>query len=128
MSSPATILVVDDNAPQRYSLCRALTEEGFIVVEVASGVEALLKAREPPDLVLLDVRLPDIDGLEVCRRLKADPSTSKIPVVMISANEQNGSVVTAALQLGALGFLFIPVKTSELVTVIRGSLARTSIR
>jgi len=60
--------------------------------------DAILRAHERSDLVLLDVRLPDINGLEVCRRRKADPVTSDIPVVIISASEQNSSVVNAALQ------------------------------
>lgn len=78
------ILVVDDDAAGRYVVARLLRQERFAVHEAADGREALACVRARPDLVVLDVNLPDIDGFEVCRRIKADPATA-VPVVMISA-------------------------------------------
>jgi CheY-like chemotaxis protein len=67
----ATLLVVDDTPASRYATSRVLRGAGFTVLEAASGQEALTLAQQGPDLVVLDVNLPDIDGFEVCRRLRA---------------------------------------------------------
>lgn len=68
------ILVVDDYDAGRYATTRTLTSAGYAVIEAATGAEALQKVKEAhPDLVILDVNLPDIDGFEVCQRIKADP-------------------------------------------------------
>ena len=75
-----TILVVDDNEAERYYVARVLRKAGFEVTEAGTGQEALRLAGEVPDLVTLDVRLPDLSGFEVCRRLKADLVTRDIPV------------------------------------------------
>ena len=78
------ILVVDDDAAGRYVIARLLRQERFAVHEAADGREALARVQARPDLVVLDVNLPDMDGFEVCRRIKADPATS-VPVVMTTA-------------------------------------------
>ena len=78
-STPQTILAVDDNDAFRYSVARRLRDAGFQVIEAATGAEALRLAREEPVLITLDINLPDIDGFEVCRRLKSDPVTREIP-------------------------------------------------
>lgn len=80
-----TILAVDDNDALRYSLSRTLQGGGYEVLEARNGSEALLLAEKVPDLITLDVNLPDMDGFEVCRRLKTNPRTSHIPVLHISA-------------------------------------------
>lgn len=86
MTAPR-VLNVNDNVASRYLVTKILRNVGIEVLEAASGTEALaLAAREPrPDLLVLDVRLPDIDGIEVCRRLKADPATRDIKVLHTSA-------------------------------------------
>ena len=82
----ARVLVVDDLVPNVKLLSAKLQAEYFDVVTAFSGPEALQKiAASPPDLILLDVMMPGMDGFEVCRRLKADPVTSHIPIVMITA-------------------------------------------
>jgi len=84
---PSSILVVDDSAPARYALCRALRKHGFAVIEAASGEEALqLSQRDNPDLILLDVNLPDIHGFEVARRMKAADGTRDTPILQLSAS------------------------------------------
>jgi CheY-like chemotaxis protein len=81
------ILVVDDNDAERYYVARVLTRAGFAITEAATGRDALrLAEAERPALITLDVRLPDINGLEVCRRLKANPATRDVPVLHISAS------------------------------------------
>lgn len=79
------ILVVDDNEHIRHILHRALTKAGFDVLTASHGMEALQIARAMhPDLILLDIDLPDISGLDVCRELKADPETNSIDVLFIT--------------------------------------------
>src|SRR3712207_3014048 len=80
----ATILNVNDE-PTRSALSRLLRHAGFTVQEAATGAEALRRAADQPDLILLGVHLADTDGFEVCRRLKADPATAPIPVLHLSA-------------------------------------------
>ncbi len=81
----ATILVVDDKEASRYTVARLLRKQGYEVREAASGEEALRLAAGRPDLVILDVKMPDMSGYEVCRRLKADPATASMPVLHLSA-------------------------------------------
>ena len=80
-SLPATVLVVDDSATKRYLLVSWLTRAGFEIVEAETGVEALARvAQARIDLVVLDVRLPDMSGFEVCERIKSDPVHASLPV------------------------------------------------
>ena len=86
MSAPAIILNVDDNEPNRYWRTRILVDAGFTAYDAGTGQETLeLAAAHHPDLVLLDINLPDIDGIEVCRRLKAAPGHASLLVLQISA-------------------------------------------
>jgi CheY-like chemotaxis protein len=80
------ILNVDDNDGARYAKTRIMQSAGFRVIEAANGTDALAMVREEePSLVLLDVKLPDINGIEVCRRIKSDPDTSCVLVLQTSA-------------------------------------------
>jgi len=126
MSSSATLLVVDDNEAHRYYVCRTLDAVGFHCVAAGTGNEALTHAQDHPDLVLLDVHLPDMSGFEVCRKLKSDPATAKIPIVMFSAISQDGSVVNDAMQLGVISFLFFPMSEQHLIAVASGALSRST--
>jgi CheY-like chemotaxis protein len=80
-----TILVVDDNTATLYSTSRVLRSANFEVWEAASGAEAISRAADGPDLVILDVNLPDIDGFTVCRTLRTLPVTARTPVIHLSA-------------------------------------------
>ena len=93
---PARILVVDDEALNVDLLEQELEAEGYATLSAASGEEALrIAQREGPDLVLLDVMMPGIDGIETCRRLKADPQTRDVPVVFTTALAGLDDVVRA---------------------------------
>jgi PAS domain S-box-containing protein len=117
-----TILNVDDDACGRSALSRILSREGFRVREAATGREALALSREHPDLIVLDVQLPDIDGYEVCRRLKADPRTSMIPVLEISGMYQSPQDRVHGLNDGADVYLNKPIEPDELVAYVRALL------
>jgi PAS domain S-box-containing protein len=115
----ATILVVDDNEANRYALNRNLQRAGFRVIEASRGEEALQLARQNPDLIILDIRLPDLLGYEVCRILKADSRTASIPILNISATFRMSSDKVLGLESGADGFLTGPVEPEELLANVR---------
>jgi signal transduction histidine kinase len=117
-----TILVVDDNDALRYSLSRTLQGGGYKVIEAGNGAEALRLAEQCPDLITLDVRLPDLDGFEVCRRLKANPTTAHIPVLHISATFTDTEYRVRGLE-SADGYLAEPISREELLATV-GSLLR----
>ena len=117
------ILVVDDNAPLRYALARTLRQHGFDVLEAATGEDALkVASAERPDLVLLDVNLPDIHGFDVARSLKSGDRTKNIPILQISASFVQREHRTAGLEAGADAYLVEPVEPGELVATIRALL------
>src|SRR5262245_2909104 len=104
-ASAATILNVDDNEAGRHATSRMLRKARFQVTEAESGAAALRLAREGPDLIVLDVNLPDHDGFEVCRRLKADPATAAIPVLQLSGSFIQSLDRVRGLESGADGYL-----------------------
>ena len=117
------ILNVDDSEAARYAKSRILTHAGFKVIEAASGSAALYRAREDkPDLVLLDVKLPDINGMEVCRLLKADPATRAILVLQTSASYIGVADKIRALEGGADNYLFEPIEPEELIANVKALL------
>jgi class 3 adenylate cyclase len=122
VSEPETILVVDD-LPQNVRLLEAvLAPRGYAVVEATSGRAALERmASAPIDLVLLDILMPEMDGYEVCRALRADPATRYLPVVMITASGEQEKV--AAIEAGADDFIAKPFDQAELLARV-GSLLR----
>lgn len=124
---PPTVLVlnVNDDLAARYVISRTLQREGFEVIEAINGEEALRLAHRQPDLIILDVNLPDIDGFEVCRTLKSDPATGQIPVLHISANRVAPGDRTFGLESGADGYLVQPVESAELTATIRALLRLT---
>ena len=121
-SPPATLLVVDDNAPSRYATSRVLRGAGFTVLEAASGQEALTLAQQGPDLIVLDVNLPDIDGFEVCRRLRARPETARTPVVHLSATFTNAADQVRGFEGGADGYITSPVESPVLIATVNAFL------
>jgi adenylate cyclase len=114
----ATVLVVDD-LPQNVRLMDAvLSPLGFTVVSAMSGEEALdLLARQLPDIVLLDIMMPGMDGYETCRRIRANPATSFIPVVMVTASGDAEKV--RAIEVGADDFVTKPLNKAELLARVR---------
>jgi PAS domain S-box-containing protein len=119
-SSRITVLNVDDTTASRYTKSRMLRQAGYKVVEAGNGAEALRVVRELlPQLVLCDVNLPDMSGIEVCRRIKADPLTRSIPVVQISATFVTPKDQELGLEGGAEIYLTEPIEPLELVTVVR---------
>jgi DNA-binding response OmpR family regulator len=117
-----TILVVDDEPTQREMLAEALEAEGFTIVTAADGRAALLKFREAkPDLVLLDLMLPEMSGIEVCRIIRAE---SGVPILMLTAkNSELDKVV--GLELGADDYVTKPFSLRELIARVRAQFRRT---
>src|SRR5215831_19578509 len=120
---PHQILVVDDDDSGRYASGRVLRRAGFEVIEASSGAEALRRvAADRPDLVVLDVRLPDISGLEVSNRIKSSPDTANTLVLQMSASSIDDQARVAALDSGADGYIVSPVEPSVLVATVRALL------
>lgn len=123
MIAPIKIVNVDDHDGSREATSELLRNQGFTIFEAATGTDALrLVAEVRPQLILLDVKLPDISGHEVCRRLKADRSTGSIPILEISATFTTGRDRVAGLESGADGYLAKPVEPDELVATIKALL------
>ncbi|MGZ8295427.1 MAG: ATP-binding response regulator [Telluria sp.] len=119
----SVILIVDDSDAARYARSRILIRAGFKVIEAATGNLALVRAREDrPDLILLDTKLPDINGMEVCRQLKADPETKAILVLQTSASYIAVADKIRALEGGADNYLFEPIEPEELVANVKALL------
>lgn len=125
---PADILVVDDTAENLRLLTRLLSEAGFRARAVGSGGEALAAAAaRVPDLVLLDVDMPDLDGYEVCRRLKAMPAMAAIPVIFLSALDQTSDKVEG-FAAGAVDFVTKPFQFMEVKVRIEAQLELAQLR
>jgi two-component sensor histidine kinase len=121
--TPELILIVNDNEAGRYATSRILARSGFQVLEAATGEEGLRIARSAlPQLVVLDINLPDINGVDVCRQLKADPKTAHIMVLQVSATNVQLADRVHALSVGADTFLVEPVEPEELDAVTRSLL------
>lgn len=116
------ILLVDDSEQNRYVLGRILRHAGLEVEEAATGMEGLVLAQRSPDLIIVDVKLPDISGYEVCRRLKLDPDRAYIPVLQISATFVSNESKVMALEGGADGYLTHPVDPTVLLATVRALL------
>ncbi len=114
------ILNVDDNTVGRYAKTRTLENAGFNVMEAGTGEEALaIVSGRHPQLVLLDLQLPDMNGFEVCRRIKNNPATSRTAVLHITATYTTEADEAISVQSGADIFLVEPVEPHELITVVR---------
>lgn len=114
----AKVLVVDDNEQIRMALRVTLEDEGHEIVEAADGLEALdLSAEESPDLVLLDIGMPRMDGIEALKRLKAFSVTRNIPVVMVTALNDRETVATA-VKLGLRDYIVKPWSTDDLIEIV----------
>ncbi|WP_395836698.1 response regulator [Archangium violaceum] len=123
ISASATILNVNDDEATRYLSTRTLTMAGYRVLEAATGEEALrLAEQERPDVVVLDVKLPDISGYEVCQRLRARPETASIAVMHTSATYVTPDKKVRGLEGGADAYLTEPFESEELIATVRSLL------
>ena len=120
--SPKRILIVDDERPNRQLLEVLLKPEGFLLLTATNGEEALAAvAQQPPDLILLDVMMPGMNGYQVAAKIKGNPDTKNIPVILLSALDDRNSRVHG-LNVGAEDFLTKPVDRVELCTRVRNLL------
>jgi len=118
------VLVVEDEPDIRNLVVFHLVREGYRCRTAATGVEALQEVRtHPPDLVVLDLMLPGLDGLEVCRRLRADPGSAALPIIMLTAKADEVDRVVG-LEMGADDYLVKPFSPKELVARVRAVLRR----
>ena len=115
-----SVLVVDDDAASRYTTCRVLERAEFAVVEAPNGQAALEALLKRPDLILLDLQLPDLDGFEVCRRIKSDPLTASMRVLPYTGVFTSDIDRRRALEAGADGYLVKPLAADQLVATVHG--------
>jgi PAS domain S-box-containing protein len=116
------ILIVDDREQNRYVLCRILRMSEYNCMEARTGAEALELAQSLPDLIILDVNLPDMSGYEVCRQIKRGERTAHISILQISASFVSAEEKARALEGGADGYLVHPIDGTVLVATVRSLL------
>ena len=120
---PVRILIVDDELDNREILQIVLNWDGFVTCTAAGGAEALLSAAaDPPDLILVDLMMPTMDGYQLTTKLKQNPKTQDIPVIMLSAMS-DGETRKRALSTGAEAYITKPIDRSELCEQVRTVLA-----
>lgn len=121
-----TILIVEDEEEILELVAYNLTREGYTVRTVTTGEDALKEVhRQPPDLMLLDLMLPGVDGLEVCRKVKADSVSRDLPVIMLTAKSEEADIVTG-LELGADDYITKPFSRRVLLARVKAVLRRHS--
>ncbi len=118
----ALILIVDDSPTEVFQMRRMLENHGFQTEAAADGAEGIRKAREiRPDLILMDIVMPGVDGFRATRMLAADPATRAIPVIMVSSKGQETDR-TWGMRQGAVDYLVKPVKSAQLVEKAQAAL------
>jgi len=121
MHRPSNILVVDDDSDNRLYLVDVIQSKGYSTLEADSGPSALQKvSEEPPDLIILDVKMPDMTGFEVCQRLREDPVTTLLPVILVTGVSPEERV--RGIEVGSDDFLTKPINHSELFARVRSLL------
>ncbi len=120
---PSKILVADDNAQNRELLEAYMEElEGVTTISAADGQEALAKVEsEKPDLILLDIMMPRMSGYEVCKKLKSDPATKDIPIIIVTALHETGDI-ERGVDVGTNDFITKPVNRTDLLARVRSLL------
>ena len=120
------ILVVEDDRDIQELLRYHLEKHGYLVEGVANGAQVAAAVKKfTPDLVLLDLMLPGMDGLEVCRMLKANPASAAIPVIMVTARGEEADIVTG-LELGAIDYICKPFRPREVMARVKAGLRRVT--
>jgi CheY-like chemotaxis protein len=119
------ILVVDDE-PQNIIVMREILKSEYTIIAATDGEKALAIAQSasPPDLIMLDIMMPSIDGYETLRRLKADPRTAGLPVVMVTARSEVDDKMTG-YELGSSDYITKPLDSSFVLTVVRRLLSKS---
>lgn len=121
MHNNKTVLLIDDEPGIASALVVRLSAEGYVVETAMDGRSGLAAAAETqPDVILLDIRMPDIDGIEVCRRLKTNPELAATPVIFLSANVKD-VVRHQALEAGGSAFLSKPYEPRDVLNAIRSA-------
>ena len=119
--SVSKVLVCDDSSPDRTNLEQILSTQGCAVVSASNGREALSKAKaERPDLIFLDIIMPEMDGYETCRMLANDPDTKGIPVIFVTSKGARADRVWAQMQ-GGKGFVAKPFHEAEILAYIESA-------
>ena len=122
------VLIVEDEPDIRDLLAFHLEREGYHVTRSRTGADALRQVRaRPPDLILLDLMLPELGGLDVCRRLRQDPRTASVPIVMLTARGEEVDRILG-LELGADDYIVKPFSPKEVVARVRAVLRRAGAR
>jgi phosphate regulon transcriptional regulator PhoB len=122
------VLIVEDEPDIRDLLAFHLEREGYDVTRARTGADALRQVRaRPPDLILLDLMLPELGGLDVCRRLRQDPRTASVPIVMLTARGEEVDRILG-LELGADDYIVKPFSPKEVVARVRAVLRRAGAR
>lgn len=117
------VLVIEDDAGMRTALRECLKGAGYLVTEAADGLAGLAQAEGwQPHAILLDIRMPGLDGYEVCRRLKANAATQNIPVIVVTA-VQNDPVSRRAYEVGAMACILKPFRLEALLSMIQTAIA-----
>ncbi len=118
------ILVIEDDPAGLRLVGYTLKKQGYEVVTASNGLEGLKKAREEgPDLVILDLMLPGVDGFEICHRLRTEPQTARLPILVLSGKTGDADRATA-LKVGANAYLVKPASPSEVIKQVESLLAR----
>jgi DNA-binding response OmpR family regulator len=127
-SSQKDILVVDDTLANLRLLTQMLSNHGYRVRPVTEGAQALMTARSiPPDLILLDIRMPGMNGYEVCERLKSDPSTQNIPIIFLSALGETEDKIKA-FAVGGVDYITKPFQVEEVMARVQTHLALRALQ
>lgn len=122
-SNVALVLIVDDSPTEVHVMQKALEQHGFSTAAAADGTEALSKARElHPDLILMDIVMPGVNGFQATRQLAADPRTRSIPVIMVTSKAQESDRVWG-LRQGAVDYIVKPFSMDKLVQKAQAALA-----
>lgn len=121
--SKPIILHIEDDEANRYAVRRILEKSGFEVIDASSGMEGYkIALANVPDLIILDIKLPDINGFDLCRKIKADNELNSVPVLQTSASFVNSEHKVEGLESGADGYLAQPIEASVLVATVRSLL------
>lgn len=125
MAQKKKILVVEDSPTTMEMKCSILEQAGFQTVRATGGIEAIQKVqKEKPDLALLDIQLPDMDGYQICRLMKKDEALKRIPVIMSSATKIEKKDEFWGLQVGADEYLRIPFEPEDLIHAVKRALKK----
>jgi DNA-binding response OmpR family regulator len=118
-----TVLVIDDNPAICYAMARSLRAGGYATIEALTGLEALQRLPQATALIL-DLDLPDVDGIELCRLVRANPTVSRIPIVHVSAKHTDQQDVLESARAGADSFFEVPVDPQQLLAAMDALLLR----